>query len=59
MEKRETQMINELCEVDEGLDDHEVRFIEDLSHRPGTYKLSERQLAWLERLWTKHCLKGC
>lgn len=57
MEAREKLMIKELCEVEEGLTDREVEFIEDMSKRDSRYEVSERQLKWLEDLWKKHCLK--
>lgn len=57
MEDREKMMVKELCEIEEGLKDNEVQFIEDLSKRHANYELSERQLKWLEDLWKKHCLK--
>lgn len=57
MQKRELTMIDELCELEEGLAPHELQFVEDMSHKPDTYKMSEKQLEWLERLWSTHVLK--
>lgn len=53
MEDREKQMVKELCKVEEGLKDNEVNFIEDLSKRNAAYKLSEKQLSWLESIWRR------
>lgn len=58
MEKRERTMIDELVQVDEGLRDNEVTFIEDMSHRPDEYELSEKQLSWLEAIWDRVILKA-
>lgn len=57
MEKRELTMVDELCQLDSGLADHELRFVEDLSHKQPGYKLSVAQLGWLERLWNREILK--
>jgi hypothetical protein len=57
MEPREIQMVKELCELESGMQDGELSFVEDLSHRPDSYTLSEKQLAWLERIW-RRCILG-
>jgi len=59
MEERERTMIKELCELEDGMQDHEVKFVEDLSHRPSHYKLSEKQLSWLESIWEREILRKC
>ena len=58
MQDREITMIQELCQLEDGLRPKEVDFIEDLSRRNHkTYVLSEKQLAWLEAIWNRECLK--
>jgi hypothetical protein len=59
MEQREITMIRELCELEDGLKDREVEFVEDLSHKSSSYKLTERQLEWLEAIWNRECVKKC
>ena len=59
MEKREQTMVQELLEIEEGLREREVDFIEDLSNKPAGYKLSEAQLKWLEIIWNREILKKC
>ena len=57
MEKREQTMVQELLEIEEGLREREVDFIEHLSKKPAGYKLSEAQLKWLEIIWNREILK--
>lgn len=51
-------MLNELLELDEGLTDYEVGFVEDISHRVGENprlfaSCSDKQVNFLEDLWQK------
>ena len=59
MEKRERTMITELVNLEDGLRENELRFIEDLSHKSDAYSLSERQRGWLEVIWDRECVKKC
>lgn len=45
-------MVKELCELDSGLTEFEVDFIESLSHWSGNY--TKKQVETLEKLWRRH-----
>lgn len=44
-------MIEVLCDLEEGLSTWEMEFIESLSQRGQSYRLSDRQIEILERIY--------
>ncbi|RKY12684.1 MAG: hypothetical protein DRP65_00565 [Planctomycetota bacterium] len=47
-------MLSDLLDIEEGLSDWEIGFVESLSRWDGDF--TERQATALERCWNKHCL---
>ncbi len=48
--QRKTQ---ELCQLESGLSDKEVDFVEKLSHLPMSTRLSKAQLDWLDAIYSR------
>lgn len=58
MTDEEDMMLDELLELDHGLDDWTVNFIEDLANRRKeneNYRLSEKQHDKLREKWDQFC----
>lgn len=54
MSTDQLQMLEELLNLDSGLNYWEIEFIDDLSQYPKFIELSERQAEKLIQLWEKH-----
>lgn len=57
-DKQLREMLDDLCNVDEGLSDWAVDFIDDLSRRAEDNPrmiFTDRQAAKIEELWKEHC----
>lgn len=50
-EERGRRMVEELCDLDEGLSGWEIDFIDDMADREGEY--TEGQLNKIEQIWNK------
>jgi hypothetical protein len=49
--ERMKNMLQELLEVDEGLYDNEIEFLDSLTNWNGNY--TEGQAGWLEKIWNR------
>jgi hypothetical protein len=47
--------VQELCDLEEGLSERELEFVEQLSHLPRTTQLSKAQREWLDALHERLC----
>jgi hypothetical protein len=48
-------MVEALCEIEEGLTDWEVEFVENTSHRIPRYAYGDKQAEKVAELYEKHC----
>lgn len=49
------EMIQALCDLEEGLSDWEVNFVEDMSKKPSGYYFTAKQTAAIKKLYEEHC----
>lgn len=54
MKKSEIKIVNELCDIEEGMTDWEVEFVESLSHYPEDRVLTDNQKRTLAKIEDKY-----
>lgn len=52
-QQRCRELVDELCDVDEGLTPWEVNFIDDMSHKDERYVFSDKQMEHVERIYNR------
>lgn len=55
MSEEQQRMLTDLLDLEDGLNDWEVEFVEDLSHRPPDRDLSDKQADKLQQIYNEHC----